>query len=73
MEGCTYTHIYAHIHVSGGGQNEIDDLINYGTFSFQKNEVRQVYQHTNGGESGLPMMHEGYWWCTLVKVGMGCH
>ena len=34
---------------SGGGQNGIEDPINYGTFSTQKYEVRQVYQHTKGG------------------------
>ena len=56
----------------GGGQKEIDNPINYGTFSFQKYKVQHIYQHTKRGESGLPMMHEGYWWCTLVKVGMGC-
>ena len=46
----------------GGGQNGIEDLINYGTFSTQKYEVRQVYQHTKGGDPGLPVMHGGYWW-----------
>ena len=33
----------------GGGQNGIEDPINYGTFSTQKYEVRQVYQHRKGG------------------------
>ena len=25
-----------------------------------------------GGGFGLPVMPQGYWWCTLAKVGMGC-
>ena len=48
----------------GGGQIEIDDPINYGTFSFPKYQVQQFYQHTKSRGNDLSVMPEGYWRCT---------
>ena len=58
---------------SRGGGDRIDDLIKDGTFSFQKCEVRKLYQHSKWGETGLPVRPKGYWRCTLVEMDMGCH
>ena len=52
-------------HCRGGG-GEIDEAINHGTFSFQKHEVRQFYQHTKWRETDLRVMSAGIggvnWW-----------